>query len=87
MVCKRVTIKNPTGLHLRPAGQLCSEAVKYDSEITIRHKNVSSNAKSLLSVLGSCIKFGDEVEFICEGQDEREALAAMVVAIDNGLGE
>ena len=25
MVSQKVTIKNPTGLHLRPAGNLCKE--------------------------------------------------------------
>ena len=29
MVSKKVTIKNPTGLHLRPAGILCKEAIKF----------------------------------------------------------
>ena len=31
MVSKKVTVKNPTGLHLRPAGILCNEAMKYQS--------------------------------------------------------
>ena len=31
MVSQKVTIKNPTGLHLRPAGILCKEAVKYQA--------------------------------------------------------
>lgn len=34
MVSKKVTVKNPTGLHLRPAGILCNEAMKYQSQIT-----------------------------------------------------
>ena len=29
----------------------------------------------------------DELEFKCEGIDEKEALAALVEAIENGLGE
>ena len=45
------------------------------------------NAKSVLSVLGACIKFGDEIEFVCEGDDEDEALKAMVEAVESGLGE
>ena len=28
MVSKKVTVKNPTGLHLRPAGILCNEALE-----------------------------------------------------------
>ena len=36
MVHKKVIVKNPTGLHLRPAGVLCNEAVKYKSRIYFR---------------------------------------------------
>lgn len=87
MVSQKVVIKNPTGLHLRPAGILCKEAVKYKSHITFNHKDSIANAKSVLSVLGACVKCGDEIEFVCEGIDEAEALQALVSAIENGLGE
>ena len=87
MVSQKVTIKNPTGLHLRPAGILCKEAVKYDSLITFNFKGGTANAKSVLSVLGACIKSGDSIEFVCEGEDEEEALEAVVAAVVNGLGE
>ncbi|EFE12142.1 HPr family phosphocarrier protein [Clostridium sp. M62/1] len=87
MVKAKVKIKNTSGLHLRPAGILCNEAVKYQSQITFNYKNSSSNAKSVLSVLGACIKCGDEIEFICEGKDEEKALSAMLKAVNDGLGE
>ena len=87
MVSQKVTIKNPTGLHLRPAGILCKEAVKYQALITFNFKGVTANAKSVLSVLGACIKSGDSIEFVCEGEDEEEALRAVVAAVENGLGE
>lgn len=87
MVSQKVTIKNPTGLHLRPAGILCKEAVKYDSLITFNFKGGTANAKSVLSVLGACIKSGDTIEFVCEGEDEEQALEAVVAAVANGLGE
>ena len=47
----------------------------------------TANAKSVLSVLGACVKCGDEIEFVCEGEDEQEALNALVTAVENGLGE
>ena len=31
MVSQKVAIKNPTGLHLRPAGELCKVAMQYKS--------------------------------------------------------
>ena len=31
MVSQKITVNNPSGLHLRPAGILCNEAIKYSS--------------------------------------------------------
>lgn len=87
MVSKKIMIKNPTGLHLRPAGLFCKTAVQFKCKITFQHKDTTANAKSVLSVLGACIKTGDEIELICDGIDEQEALAAMVTLIEDGLGE
>lgn len=87
MVSQMVTIINPTGLHLRPAGLLCKEAMKFKSLITFRFRGNTANAKSVLSVLGACIKCGNEIELICEGEDEELALKILVHAIESGLGE
>lgn len=87
MTSKKVTIKNPTGLHLRPAGILCKEAMKFKSLITFSFDGGTANAKSVLSVLGACVKCGNEIELICEGDDEELALQALVEAIESGLGE
>ncbi|EXG85679.1 MAG TPA: HPr family phosphocarrier protein [Lachnoclostridium sp.] len=87
MVSAKVVIKNPTGLHLRPAGILCKEAMNFNSSVSFRFKNTTANAKSVLSVLGACVKSGDEITFVCEGADEEEALATMVKAVEEGLGE
>ena len=84
MVSKKVTVKNPTGLHLRPAGILCNEAMKYQSQITFVYDGGMANAKSVLS---ACVKCGNEIELTCEGVDEQEALDHLVAAIDSGLGE
>ena len=70
MVSKKVIIKNPTGLHLRPAGVLCKEAMQFKSLITFNFRGGTANAKSVLSVLGACIKSGTEIELVCEGEDE-----------------
>lgn len=87
MVTQKTTIKNPTGLHLRPAGLFCKTAVQFKSTINFQFRDTTANAKSVLSVLGACIKRGDEIELICEGEDEQEALEAMLQAIEDGLGE
>lgn len=54
MLSYKVTVRNPSGLHLRPAGLLCGEAIKYKSSITFQYAGGTANAKSVLSVLGAC---------------------------------
>ena len=60
MVRKKIVIDNPTGLHLRPAGTFCKAAIQFESKITVqkitKNENVTANAKSVLSVLGACMK-------------------------------
>ncbi len=87
MVKAKAAIRNLTGLHLRPAGVLCNKALLYKSSIHFTMGNVSANAKSVLSVLGACVKYGDEIEFICDGEDEEDALKAMIQVVEDGLGE
>ena len=87
MVSQKVTIKNPTGLHLRPAGILCKEAMQFKSHVTFQYRENTANAKSVLSVLGACVKSGDEITLVCEGEDEQAAIDALVALIEGGLGE
>ena len=87
MVSHKVRIKNPTGLHLRPAGILCKDAMRFRALVTFRFRENTANAKSVLSVLGACIKSGDEIEVFCEGEDEEEALRTVIATIESGLGE
>ena len=88
MVSQFVKITNPTGLHLRPAGNLCREAMKFKCKVTFEYDGRNTaNAKSVLSVLGACIKTGDEINLICDGEDEETALKELVEFVGNGLEE
>ena len=91
MVRKKVVVNNPTGLHLRPAGLFCRTAMQFKSKITVekegKKSHVTANAKSVLSILGACIKSGDEIVIICDGDDEERALVEMTKIVEEGLGE
>ena len=87
MVSQKITVTNPSGLHLRPAGNLCNMAIKYESRISFHYEGGTANATRVLSALGACVKCGDEIELACEGADEKEAMKAMAAAISSGLGE
>ena len=87
MVSKKLAVMNPTGLHLKPAAVFCREAMNFQSTVTFTSGNTTVNAKSVISVLGACVKCGDEIEIICVGPDEEEALRGLVRAVEDGLGE
>ena len=87
MVSDKITITNPEGLHLRSAGMFCKEAMRFKSHITFGAKGSTANAKSVLSVLGACVKYGDVIELWCDGEDEVVAMEAMKKVLDTGLAQ
>jgi phosphocarrier protein HPr len=87
MVSSKLVINNPAGLHLRPISVLCNRAMDFKSTVTIKTGDKSVNAKSVLGVLSACVKHGDEIELVCEGPDEKEALSMLTKMILSGLGD
>ncbi|MDD6207874.1 MAG: HPr family phosphocarrier protein [Clostridiales bacterium] len=85
MISKKVTIHDPMGLHLRPAGTFCKYAIQFQSHVEIKKGNATVNGKSLLNVLAAGIKENDTIEIICNGADEKEALEKLVSLVDNGF--
>lgn len=82
MVSQKMIVQSIYGLHLRPASMLCQEALKYSCHITLLTETKSVNAKSVLGVLGACVKSGMEIEIQCDGEDEEEALQAIVTLLN-----
>ena len=87
MISKNLTVVNPSGLHLRPAGVLSQTAMKFKSDITIVSGEKKIVAKSVLNVMAAGIKCGKEITLICDGEDEEEAMKTVSQAIESGLGE
>ena len=87
MVTQKAVIKNLTGLNVHPAGVLCETAARFKSEISLCIGNTTVNAKSVLGVLGAGVRNGDEIELVCKGSDEEEALQTVIRIIEEGLGE
>ncbi|MCH3987103.1 MAG: HPr family phosphocarrier protein [Lachnospiraceae bacterium] len=85
MVRRQVEIDCRSGLHLRPATAMCTEAQKYESVIRLAYGEKTANAKSVLSVLACGVGNGAEVEITAEGPDEEKALNAVVQALLESL--
>ncbi|MGN0242854.1 MAG: HPr family phosphocarrier protein [Lachnospiraceae bacterium] len=87
MVRGSYKIRNPKGIHMRPAGVLARSMSEYQSQVWLEAENKKVNAKSLLSLLGASIRCGDVVTIECDGVDEEEALARAMEDLHAGLGE
>ncbi|MFW5943539.1 MAG: phosphoenolpyruvate--protein phosphotransferase, partial [Chloroflexota bacterium] len=82
-----VVIRNPTGLHARPAKVLVNTAKQFDSDIRVMHGEKKANAKSLISLLTLGAERGAQIRVTAEGNDEEQAISSLEEAIRGGLGE
>lgn len=71
------TVKDPIGLHARPAGRLVKEASKFASRIVLEANGKSVEATHLLALMGMRIKSGTVVKVTVEGTDEEPCAAAL----------
>ncbi|HIX13059.1 MAG TPA: HPr family phosphocarrier protein [Candidatus Anaerofilum faecale] len=71
-------IKDPLGIHARPAGMLAKAAKPYaDTPITVTKGDKTVKASQLMKLMSLGVKTGDEVTVAAEGPAEDEAIAAM----------
>lgn len=83
-------MKNKSGLHARPASEFVRTAAKYKSAIRIcraEKPDRSANAKSMVLLLSLAVMKGTEVTLHAVGEDEQEAVDALVALIETGFGE
>ena len=88
MVSKTTVVKNPSGIHARPASLFVQEACKYESSITVgKVGGDAKDAKSILMVMSLGMACGCEIEIAADGADEAAAVEALVALIESGCGE
>ncbi|MBI9103912.1 MAG: HPr family phosphocarrier protein [Spirochaetales bacterium] len=87
MVFQEVTIKNRAGIHARPASMLVQKASQFDAEIYIQKENDKINAKSIMGVLALGATYKTKLQIITEGEEEQQALEAIVELFENRFEE
>ena len=87
MIAEKITVKNEQGLHMRPAGVLAKVATKYPCDVKLIIGEKEINAKSIMMIIGGGIKCGTEVEIVCNGAQEQEALEEIKALVESGFGE
>lgn len=78
-------IKDPLGVHARPAGLLVKAAAAYTSSVTLHAPTGKADAKRIMAVMRLAVKQGQTVSIICEGADEEKACAELKAFFEANL--
>ncbi len=78
MVEAKVRIQNKQGLHARPAALFVKTAARFRSDVCIAREDQVVNGKSIMGVMMLAAEFGSEVTLSVTGEDEEQALKALV---------
>ena len=87
MIQATVTISNKLGLHARASAKLTKLAGSFKSEVFLSRNGCRINAKSIMGVMMLAAGLGSEVEFEVDGDDEQEALTALLALVNDKFGE
>ena len=85
MFVKEVSVKNPEGLHARPATFFIQKSNEFKSSIWVEKEERRVNAKSLLGVLSLGIVSGTTIRIIADGPDEVNAVESLASFIESGF--
>lgn len=83
----KVKVKNPLGLHTRPATTIVKLLQHCRSSVFFKHKKETINAKSILSILMLAAKKNSNITITVEGDDADNIMEKLVEAFDTKFGE
>ena len=63
---------------MRPAGELVASCRIFDADSMMVFNGREINLKSVLGVVGALVRNGDEIEIVCDGPEENEAMDALL---------
>lgn len=87
MVEGKVEIINVLGLHARAAARFVRTASQFRSDVTVTKDGTTTDGKSILGILFLAAPVGSEITISANGEDENDALRALVSLVADGLGE
>jgi phosphocarrier protein HPr len=82
-----VTITNKLGLHARAAAKVVEAAARFQSTILIGKDGDTVDARSILGLMMLNARQGSFIQVSAEGEDAREAIAAILALIHARFGE
>ena len=87
MIKTKKTISNKLGLHARASAKLTKHAGSIPCEVWMTKGERRINAKSIMGVMMLAAGMGSEVEIDTDGEQEQQAMDALVALINDKFGE
>ena len=86
-----IEVRNPSGLHARPAATFVRAAGAFAADVRVtnlsRDAAKHASAKSVLGVMGLGVARGHRIRLAAEGADADIAVSSLVELVASGLGE
>ena len=82
-----ITISNRAGIHARPAAVLVQTAKDFSSNIYFEKGSNRINGKSIMGILTLAAAYKTELRIIAEGEDEKQAVEAIVRLFESKFEE
>ena len=85
-----LNVRNPSGLHARPAAVFVRAACTFQSDIRVANVTTGSapvTAKSIIGVLGLGVQRGHTIRLDVDGDDEHSAAETLRDLVEAGLEE
>src|ERR1017187_5106905 len=76
-ITETFTLRNPHGLHARPAALLVRTLMEFDCTVTVECGGYSVNGRSILGLMSLAAGYESRLTFRAEGREASRALAAV----------
>jgi phosphocarrier protein len=87
MTSQAVTVVNQLGMHARAAAKFVHVATRYQSRVRVAREAREMDGKSIMGILLLAAARGSTITITAEGDDERDAVVALVGLVESGFGE
>ncbi|MBU0592195.1 MAG: HPr family phosphocarrier protein [Pseudomonadota bacterium] len=87
MLQRDIEITNKLGLHARASAKITQTAGQHKSQVWLSRNDRRINAKSIMGVMMLAAAKGTTIGIETEGEDEEQAMKALVDLISDKFGE
>jgi len=84
---RQATIQNKLGLHARAASVFVQKAQGFSSQISVQNSINSADGKSIMNMMMLQASIGTEITIKIVGDDQEQAMTAILALIDDKFGE